>query len=129
MARQYSGVPNAGAPDFMSTFEVKEPYATGAPGRTNCSSTIAARHSAVCWRSPGERYRRHRPGEGERRDDDQLVLSRKAHGAIQHGPIVLERGRRIDVGKHPWRFGKTGFIQAGGDAYHRHGVLNTLYAE
>src|SRR5277367_6680613 len=31
-ALTYSGVPNAGDPDFMSTFEVKLPYIMGAPG-------------------------------------------------------------------------------------------------
>src|SRR5271167_2509589 len=36
-ALTYSGVPNAGEPDFMSTFEVKLPYATGAPGLTICA--------------------------------------------------------------------------------------------
>ena len=34
-ALAYSGVPNAGAPVFMSTFDVNPPYITGAPGRTS----------------------------------------------------------------------------------------------
>src|SRR6266550_3165474 len=36
-ALTYSGVPNAGDPDFMSTFDVKLPYTTGAPGLTICA--------------------------------------------------------------------------------------------
>ncbi len=42
----YSGVPKAGDPDFMSTFEVKLPYATGAPGLTICASVNPASASA-----------------------------------------------------------------------------------
>ena len=42
----YSGVPNAGDPDFMSTFEVKLPYTTGAPGFTICASVRPASASA-----------------------------------------------------------------------------------
>jgi hypothetical protein len=42
----YSGVPKAGAPDFMSTFEVKVPIATGQPGAIHCSSAMAASPSA-----------------------------------------------------------------------------------
>src|ERR1700737_806390 len=42
----YSGVPNAGDPDFMSTFEVKLPYITGAPGCTTWVSVIPNRASA-----------------------------------------------------------------------------------
>src|SRR6202007_3426142 len=45
-ALAYSGVPNAGDPDFMSTFEVKLPYMTGAPGRTAWVSVIPNRASA-----------------------------------------------------------------------------------
>src|ERR1700691_6518683 len=45
----YSGVPNAGEPDFMSTLDVKLPYTTGAPGRTICDSTVPA--SASAWAS------------------------------------------------------------------------------
>ncbi len=47
----YSGVPKAGAPDRMSTFEVKPPYITGTPGRTICVSTIPAIASACCCTS------------------------------------------------------------------------------
>jgi hypothetical protein len=46
---KYSGVPNAGAPDFMSTLEVNAPYMTGAPGCTACARVMPARASA-CWR-------------------------------------------------------------------------------
>ena len=42
----YSGVPKAGAPDFMSTFEVKVPIATGQPGAMYCKSAMAAKASA-----------------------------------------------------------------------------------
>src|SRR6202008_4376789 len=45
-ALAYSGVPKAGEPDFMSTFEVKLPYMTGAPGRTVCESVIPKSASA-----------------------------------------------------------------------------------
>ena len=44
----YSGVPNAGAPDCMSTLEVNPPYTTGAPGRTTWVSVIPASASAFC---------------------------------------------------------------------------------
>ena len=44
----YSGVPNAGAPDCMSTFDVKPPYITGAPGRTTWVRVIPASASAFC---------------------------------------------------------------------------------
>ena len=47
----YSGVPKAGAPDFMSTFEVKPPYTKGEPGRTSCARTSPASASACCWAS------------------------------------------------------------------------------
>jgi hypothetical protein len=39
-------VPKAGAPDFMSTFEVNVPIATGQPGAIHCSSAMAASPSA-----------------------------------------------------------------------------------
>jgi hypothetical protein len=39
----YSGVPNAGDPDFVSTFDVKLPYITGAPGRTVWDSVMLTR--------------------------------------------------------------------------------------
>ena len=42
----YSGVPKAGAPDFMSTFEVKVPIATGQPGAMYCNSAMADSASA-----------------------------------------------------------------------------------
>ena len=42
----YSGVPNAGEPVFISTFDVKPPYITGAFGRTICVKAIPARASA-----------------------------------------------------------------------------------
>ena len=42
----YSGVPKAGDPDFMSTFEVKLPYITGAPGRTICERVMPKSASA-----------------------------------------------------------------------------------
>src|SRR5215468_5606665 len=45
-ALAYSGVPKAGDPDFMSTFEVKLPYMTGAPGRTICDSVMPNSASA-----------------------------------------------------------------------------------
>ncbi len=47
--RTYSGVPNAGAPDCMSTFDVNPPYTTGAPGRTTWVNTMPASASAFCW--------------------------------------------------------------------------------
>lgn len=37
-ALAYSGVPKAGAPVFMSTFEVKPPYIAGTPGCTSGSA-------------------------------------------------------------------------------------------
>ena len=46
-----SGVPNAGAPDFMSVEERNEPITTGAPGRTSWSRATPASTSAVCWAS------------------------------------------------------------------------------
>ena len=49
----YSGVPKAGAPERMSTLEVKAPIITGAPGRTTCNSAIAASASATdCATAP-----------------------------------------------------------------------------
>ena len=33
----------------MSTFEVKLPYTTGAPGSTHCANTMPASASAFCW--------------------------------------------------------------------------------
>ena len=39
--RTYSGVPKAGEPDIISTFEVKPPYITGTPGR---GAGVVARH-------------------------------------------------------------------------------------
>jgi hypothetical protein len=47
-AFMYSGVPKAGAPDFMSTFDVNPPYTNGAPGRVNCDSARQASASAFC---------------------------------------------------------------------------------
>ena len=43
----YSGVPKAGAPDFMSTFEVKVPITQGQPGLTHWNSAIADSASAT----------------------------------------------------------------------------------
>ena len=49
----YSGVPKAGAPERMSTLEVKVPITHGAPGLITCSSTIAASASATdCATAP-----------------------------------------------------------------------------
>src|SRR6202795_186188 len=45
-ALTYSGVPNAGDPDFMSTFDVKLPYTIGAPGLTICARVRPASASA-----------------------------------------------------------------------------------
>ena len=45
----YSGVPKAGAPDFISTFEVKPPYTAGAPGLTSWTSARVDSASAFCW--------------------------------------------------------------------------------
>src|SRR4029078_1532715 len=47
-ALKYSGRPNAGAPDFMSTLDVNAPYITGAPGRTAWVNVMPASASA-CW--------------------------------------------------------------------------------
>ena len=47
----FSGVPKAGAPERMSTLEVKAPYITGAPGRTSCVSTMPNSASAFCCAS------------------------------------------------------------------------------
>ena len=44
----YSGVPKAGDPVLMSTFEEKEPYIMGAPGRTNWVRVTNAKTSAFC---------------------------------------------------------------------------------
>ena len=44
----YSGVPKAGAPDCMSTFEVNPPYTAGVPGLMICSMVIPANASAFC---------------------------------------------------------------------------------
>ena len=44
----YSGVPKAGAPDCMSTLEVKPPYIAGEPGLTSWVKAIPARASAFC---------------------------------------------------------------------------------
>src|SRR4028119_98696 len=43
----YSGVPKAGPPDFMSTFEVKVPIMQGQPGATHWNSAIADSASAT----------------------------------------------------------------------------------
>jgi hypothetical protein len=51
LALAFSGVPKAGAPDFMSTLEVKAPYITGVPGLTSCVSTTPNGASAFCWQS------------------------------------------------------------------------------
>src|ERR1700728_23343 len=45
-ALTYSGVPNAGDPDFISTLDVKLPYTIGAPGLTICASVSPASASA-----------------------------------------------------------------------------------
>ncbi|MNT89017.1 hypothetical protein D3C72_2296700 [compost metagenome] len=47
-AFMYSGVPKAGAPVFMSTFEVKPPYMTGAPRRTIWVKAMPQSASAFC---------------------------------------------------------------------------------
>ena len=47
----YSGVPKAGAPVFMSTFEVKPPYMQGAPGATIWIRAMPASASAFCCAS------------------------------------------------------------------------------
>ena len=49
----YSGVPKAGAPDFMSTFEVKVPMAQAQPGATHWKSATADSASAIdCATAP-----------------------------------------------------------------------------
>ena len=50
-ALAYSGVPKAGAPERMSTLEVKPPYITGTPGRTIWVSTMPSIASACCCTS------------------------------------------------------------------------------
>ncbi len=44
-------MPNAGAPERMSTFDVNAPYITGVPGRTSCASTMPNSASAFCCAS------------------------------------------------------------------------------
>ena len=51
MAFAFSGVPNAGAPERMSTLDVNAPYITGVPGRTACASTTPNSTSAFCCAS------------------------------------------------------------------------------
>ena len=49
----YSGVPNAGAPDFISTLEVKVPIAHPTPGFMYWASAMALRPSAIdCATAP-----------------------------------------------------------------------------
>ena len=45
----YSGVPKAGAPERMSTLDVKDPMAQGTLGLTHWSSTMADNPSARNW--------------------------------------------------------------------------------
>jgi hypothetical protein len=54
---KYSGVPNAGAPDFMSTLDVNAPYMTGAPAARPGSGDARSRPLRVQRERTGERHR------------------------------------------------------------------------
>ena len=89
----YSGVPKAGAPDFMSTFEVKVPIATGHPGAIHCSSAMGGQPLGETeGHGTGQRHRRHGAGQGEGRDDHGLAPTRKPHGPVQHRPGHVSAG-------------------------------------
>ena len=45
----YSGVENAGAPNFISTFEVNVPIAQAATGQIYCANATAQSASAIDW--------------------------------------------------------------------------------
>src|SRR5580658_3842544 len=94
----YSGVPNAGEPDFMSTLDVKLPYTTGAPGRTICDSTVPA--SASAWasvRAPAT-VTGAITGQGERRDDEYLSGRGELEDAVTHRDVELQRRVGVDDG-------------------------------
>ena len=82
--RMYSGVPNAGAPDCMSTFEVKPPYTTGAPGRTTWVRTIPASASAFCSASA--------PASADDFLAQWVPLIRKSPGFKHDGLVIITFG-------------------------------------
>ena len=91
----FSGVPKAGAPERMSTLEVKAPYMTGAPGRTSCVSTTPNSASAFCCASaPASVTGAHRAHQRERRDDDRLAVLGHRHQPLGHR--LVEAARRVD---------------------------------
>ena len=95
----YSGVPNAGAPVFISTFEVNVPIAQGAPGLTTCKSAIAASPSASDSVTAPDKKPRRRPNTchecGHRKmEGEYKALHRRARvakGTSQRKVPVEER--------------------------------------
>ena len=93
-ALAFSGVPKAGAPERMSTLEVNAPYITGAPGRTSLRQHHAEQRLGILLRQRrGERYRRHRAHQRERRDDHRLSVL--APCAIRPSHIASSKRRGL----------------------------------
>ena len=102
-ALAYSGVPKAGEPDFMSTFDVKLPYITGAPGQNELRKRKAGEEFRMGEReSAGDRHRGHGARERERSDDQQLSGRRVVHDAVRPRNVELQRRIRIDDGAGRW---------------------------
>ena len=126
----YSGVPKAGAPVRMSTFEVNDPMAQGTPGLMHWSSTMAASPSATnCVTAPARVTGAIAPARGEGGDDDGLPAAREPHGAVEHRPVVLERRGGVDVGVHARRRLERLGREPARDADHLHHVLDARGAE
>ena len=76
----------------MSTLEVKEPYTTGAPGRTSLRQRDARQCFGVLQhQGAGHGDRGHRAGQGKRGDDGHLPGFGKVDDALAHGNIELTR--------------------------------------
>ena len=91
---------------------------------------MAASPSAANWATaPARVTGGHGPGEGERGDHGGLAAAREPHRAVEHRPVVLERGGRVDVGVHP-RLGLEFLVrETARDPGHLHHVVDPLRAQ
>ena len=104
--------------------------AQGQPGLIVWMSAMAHSVSATdCGNRSGQRDRRHRASQRERRDDGRLAAPRQAHHAVDHRPVMLERRGRIDVGVHARRGVKFVVGEPAGNAHHFHHVFDALGAK
>jgi hypothetical protein len=95
----FSGVPKAGAPERMSTFEVNAPYMTGRSAAHQLGEHDAEERLGILLREGRrERCGGHRSHESERRDHHGLAVLRHRDQSLAHRLIEAARTVHRDDG-------------------------------